>query len=85
MSYLFFKVEYCNKKLGLQAFQAVELLSEKKVVAVTINHENLTPAQARDACTRIRETTGLPAVDVLLDGASELVEVLDPLLQGVRA
>jgi uncharacterized NAD-dependent epimerase/dehydratase family protein len=65
--------------------RAIELLSEKPVVAVTINHEDLTPAEAREACARIRETTGLPTVDVLLDGASAIVEILDPFLERSRA
>lgn len=57
---------------------AIEALSESKVVAVTVNHEGLTDDEARRACERIREQTGLPAVDVLLDGASALVDVLRP-------
>ncbi len=59
---------------------ALELVSEKPVVAVTVNHEQLTPAQARAACETIRRETGLPAVDVLLDGAESLVETLAPLI-----
>jgi uncharacterized NAD-dependent epimerase/dehydratase family protein len=61
--------------------RAVETLSEKPVLAITINHENLTPSQAREECRRISETTGLPAIDVLLDGASELVKLVGPLIQ----
>jgi uncharacterized NAD-dependent epimerase/dehydratase family protein len=64
--------------------QAVEVLSGKPVVAVTVNHEGLTPEQTREACRRIREETGKPAVDVLLDGCSELVDVLRPYLQKVE-
>ncbi len=60
--------------------RALELVSEKPVVAVTVNHEQLTPAQARAACETIRRETGLPAVDVLLDGAESLVETLAPLI-----
>jgi uncharacterized NAD-dependent epimerase/dehydratase family protein len=60
--------------------RAVEILSEKPVVAVTINHENLTRERAREECARIREATGLPTVDVLLDGPAELVAALRPLL-----
>jgi uncharacterized NAD-dependent epimerase/dehydratase family protein len=56
--------------------QATELLSGKPVVAVTVNHEELTPDQARTACDEIRRSTGLPAVDVLLDGAGEISAVL---------
>jgi len=65
--------------------RAIETLSDRKVVAVTINHENLTPTQAREACVRIRETTGLPAFDVLLDGASGLIEVIEPYLTRAKA
>jgi uncharacterized NAD-dependent epimerase/dehydratase family protein len=63
--------------------RAVEILSERPVVAVTINHENLTPEQVREECGRIRESTGLPAVDVLLDGPAELVAAIRPLLARV--
>jgi len=65
--------------------RAIEVLSEKPVIAVTVNHENMTPAEARDACARIREATGLPTTDVLLEGASKMVEILDSLLVGSRA
>lgn len=56
--------------------QAIELISGKPVVAVTINHEGLTPEQTREAAAGIRKSTGLPAVDVLRDGANEIVELL---------
>jgi uncharacterized NAD-dependent epimerase/dehydratase family protein len=65
--------------------RAIEVLSERPVVAVTINHEGLSPTEARVECARIREATGLPAWDVLLDGASELAETLDPPLVRSRA
>jgi uncharacterized NAD-dependent epimerase/dehydratase family protein len=56
--------------------EAIELLSGKPVVAVTINHEHLTPDATRQAAAEIRRTTGLPAIDVLLDGPEELVSLL---------
>jgi uncharacterized NAD-dependent epimerase/dehydratase family protein len=65
--------------------QAIEVVSERSVVAVTINHENLTSAQVREECQRIRESTGLPAVDILRHGASGLVQVVKPLLTTVKA
>jgi len=58
--------------------KAIELISAKPVVAVTVNHEGLTPAQVPAACAQITERTGLPAIDVLLDGAGALVDVLRP-------
>jgi len=60
--------------------QAVEILADKPVVAVTLNHEGLTPQQVREACREIRETTGVPALDVLLDGPAELVDAIRPFL-----
>ncbi len=60
--------------------QAIELISGRPVVAVTLNHEGLAPAEVRAACAAIREQTGLPAFDVLLDGAAPLVEALAGLL-----
>lgn len=64
---------------------AIETVSGKKVIAVTVNHEGLTPTQAREACARIHESTGLPTMDVLLDGPSELVAALQPFLTRARA
>jgi uncharacterized NAD-dependent epimerase/dehydratase family protein len=61
--------------------RAIEMLSEKPVVAVTINHEGLTPQQARDACDRIRSETGRPTMDVLRDGPAELLDALGPYLR----
>ncbi len=68
-----------------QQIRAIEMLSEKPVIAVTINHEGLSAQEARDACRRLRKTTGVPAMDVLLDGPSELMEVLRPFLQRAKA
>jgi uncharacterized NAD-dependent epimerase/dehydratase family protein len=56
--------------------QAIELISGRPVVAVTINHENMTLAETRFAARKIEAETGLPAMDVLLDGADRLVEVI---------
>ena len=60
--------------------QVIELLSDKPVVAVTVNHEDLPLDEVNAACRQVRETTGRPAVDVLVDGASEVVESLAPFL-----
>lgn len=65
--------------------RAVEILADKPVIAIAVNHETLTPTQAREACIRINETTGLPAVDALLDGAGALVAALGPYLTQGKA
>ncbi len=56
--------------------EAVEFLSEKPVVAITVNHENIPTQNVRVTCEQISKETGLPAFDVLLEGASELAEVV---------
>ena len=61
--------------------QAVEVISGKKVVAITINHENMTREQVLNATEQVERETGLPAFDVLADGGSGLAAVLVPYLQ----
>jgi uncharacterized NAD-dependent epimerase/dehydratase family protein len=60
--------------------KAVELLSGRPVVAVTVNHEGLEPGEIPAACAAITAATGLPAWDVLQDGAGALIEALAPHL-----
>lgn len=61
--------------------QAIEMVSGKPVVAVTINHENIPRENIPTVCDAIRQVTGLPAFDVLLDGAEGLVKTLEPHLE----
>jgi uncharacterized NAD-dependent epimerase/dehydratase family protein len=60
--------------------QAIELLSGKPVVAVTINHEHLNTNQASLACKHVTKNTGLPACDVLWEGAGRVVDTLKPYI-----
>jgi uncharacterized NAD-dependent epimerase/dehydratase family protein len=59
-----------------QQIQAIEMLSAKPVVAVAVNREDLTPDGVHVACADITATTGLPAFDVLGDGARGLAAVI---------
>jgi uncharacterized NAD-dependent epimerase/dehydratase family protein len=63
-----------------QQIQVAELLSGKPVVAITLNHEGIEPADVPAACARLSERLGLPVVDVLVEGAASLVEALAPRL-----
>jgi uncharacterized NAD-dependent epimerase/dehydratase family protein len=56
--------------------QAIEIVSGRPVVAVTVCHEGLAPGDVPAACRKITAETGLPAWDVLLDGADELAALL---------
>jgi uncharacterized NAD-dependent epimerase/dehydratase family protein len=61
--------------------QAIEILSEKPVVAVTVNHEDLPDDRIPAICEAIQTVVGLPAFDVLRDRGDGLVEVLVPYLK----
>ena len=61
--------------------QVLEMLSEKPVVAVTLNHEGLLPEEIPGCCNKIHQDTGVPAFDVLQNGAGELVQILEPLIK----
>ncbi|MFC1862743.1 DUF1611 domain-containing protein [Thermodesulfobacteriota bacterium] len=56
--------------------QAIELISERPVVAITINHENIMENDIPEICEKITEETGLPAHDVLMNGGAGLVKSL---------
>jgi uncharacterized NAD-dependent epimerase/dehydratase family protein len=56
--------------------QAIEIISGKPVVAITVNHENLETEEVFRACSEISRSTGLPACDVLLHDTAVVVDVL---------
>jgi len=58
--------------------QAIEVLSGRRVIAVTVNHEGLEGEAIDGAIENIGRETGLPAFDVLRDGAAGLAEIVRP-------
>jgi uncharacterized NAD-dependent epimerase/dehydratase family protein len=63
--------------------EAVELLSGKPVVAITVNHEDLDLREVPSVCRKITAEVGLPAVDVLREGGVEqLVSVIVSRMTG---
>ncbi len=60
-----------------QQIQAVELLSGKPVVAITINHEGLQDDQIPSVCNTIQKEVSLPAFDVLRDGTEAILKILN--------
>lgn len=59
-----------------EQINAIETISNKKVIAITVNHEDMKKEEILPACEKITEETGLPAFDVLAYGADELVKLL---------
>ncbi|MEO6347139.1 MAG: DUF1611 domain-containing protein [Aquaticitalea sp.] len=64
-----------------EQINAIETISGKKVIAVTVNHEDMRKDEIVSACAKITEETRLPAYDVLEYGAEELVELLKSFLK----
>jgi uncharacterized NAD-dependent epimerase/dehydratase family protein len=56
--------------------QAVELLSGRPVVAVAVNHEDMSEDDVGAACADITKSTGLPAADVLAAGPGAIADAL---------
>ncbi len=61
--------------------EAIELISAKPVIAITLNHEQLDSAGVARARRELESRTGLPVVDPLRDGCQELVDLLVPLMK----
>jgi len=64
-----------------EQINAIETVSGKKVIAITVNHEDMTREEIVPACAKISKETGLPAFDVLEYGADALVELLKTFLK----
>jgi uncharacterized NAD-dependent epimerase/dehydratase family protein len=56
--------------------QAIEVVSGRPVVAVTLNHENIPAAEIPAVCESLSAEIGLPVYDVLRNGGRELCEQL---------
>lgn len=61
--------------------KAVQLLSEKPVIAITVNHEHLNEKDIPAVCAALERQTGLPVCDVILEGPGKLIKALAPFLK----
>ncbi|KAA3615364.1 MAG: DUF1611 domain-containing protein [Calditrichaeota bacterium] len=64
-----------------EQINAIETISGKKVIAITLNHELMRREEISPACEEITKETGLPAFDVLAENADPLVELLKPYIK----
>ena len=63
---------------------AVEFLSKKKVIAITINHEGILPEDIEGVCARIEDSIHLPVVDPLTQGVGRLLPSIAKLRKTTR-
>ncbi|MBI9071355.1 MAG: DUF1611 domain-containing protein [Melioribacteraceae bacterium] len=59
-----------------EQINAIKVISGKDVIAVTLNHEDMSEEEILPACKLITEQTGLPCFDVLKYGTKELNNLL---------
>lgn len=59
-----------------EQINAIEVISGKKVIAVTVNHEDMADDEILEACKQLTLETKLPAFDVLKYGVEGLIEIL---------
>lgn len=64
-----------------EQIRAIEVISGKKVIAITVNHEDMKAHEINKACDDITRETGLPAFDVLAHGPDGLVDLLKSLIK----
>lgn len=62
--------------------QLLELLAQKPVIALTINHEGMTRAEVAETVARYEAQYHRPTVDVLWDGCDKLVGAVRALVNG---
>lgn len=62
--------------------RAIEVVSERPVVAITVNHEGIPSDRIPEICEDIRNKTGLPAFDILLGGAEGLAGIVAAMAGG---
>jgi uncharacterized NAD-dependent epimerase/dehydratase family protein len=60
---------------------AIEVISGRKVYAITLNHEGMDSSEIVGECAKIRKETGIRAFDVLEHGADDLVKLIQPLIR----
>jgi len=61
--------------------QAIEIISGRPIVAITINHEALQQGDIAPICAEIEKSTGCVASDVLVDGPLTVIAALEPYLK----
>jgi uncharacterized NAD-dependent epimerase/dehydratase family protein len=65
--------------------QAIEVISDKPVIAITLNHENLKKGEIAAEIQKIKDSVNLPAFDLLLESADELCQLILSNMKSMKA
>jgi uncharacterized NAD-dependent epimerase/dehydratase family protein len=75
-----YKIQPLKKQI-----QAIEVISDKPVIAITLNHENLKKSELTTEIKKIKDTVNLPAFDLLLQNADELCHLILSNMKSMKA
>lgn len=64
--------------------ELLEIFSKSKVIAITINHEDMTDAELKNTIGEYESKYGLPTTDVLKFGSDKLVSTLLKVFPGLQ-
>ncbi len=64
--------------------KAVELLSDKPVIGLTVNHEDMDYDEIPGECRRLEQESGLPARDALTQDLDPIVDKIETMLKEHR-
>ncbi len=64
--------------------ELIEVFSKTKVIAITVNHEDMTDVQVIDTINEYEDRYELPTTDVLKFGCEKLVETVFRVFPGLR-
>jgi len=56
--------------------KAIEVVSGKPIIAITINHENMTKKEVDKVCNEYTKLYYISTYDVLMNGAEKLVRTI---------
>ena len=64
-----------------EQIRAIEVVSGKRVIAITINHENIAGKDIPDVCDKMSRQISLPVFDVLKDGHEGLTALIEEMIR----
>ncbi len=67
-----------------EQIRAIEIISGKKVIAITLNHEHMTDDEILSEEERLTREFGIPAVDILKSGPGKLLMTIGPLIRNAK-
>jgi uncharacterized NAD-dependent epimerase/dehydratase family protein len=66
----------------LRVVKIAKLLSERPLIGISINHEHLSPEEARKAKSKLHKRFKVPVEDPVIDGVTQIADAIEKLRDG---